>query len=486
MLSLGGVNKTFFYSEVFGRVFVIFAILTVLFTVFLLLSNKAHAANAGEFVHFRIDSELDVLIADKGTLTIRWTCGSGLGLVEDGTASESTNSPDGIVKVASASKEMTDAGCIFGTSDTITASSSIDGWVAREWSVALPASGSDPFTTRASMDFTIVVNGVDDELGTAIEFDSDPASASYSGTVASQSYSGGKKYIAGSTSGGTVTAEADGYVKATSSALAISSTASQSVDFGTGDDSSLDEDGLDFAHKIRVYESGGSFAGNKITAGTVTAGDSLGTTCTNNSDGNWYCAVPLADTETTAQFSQAGWVTKTATYSDRTTEAAAQTTADITPVTVPPSGGGGSPVVTPTPTPTVSTSPTPTPAVSSTPTPSVGSVKLYRKVSDPKVYVQGSDGTLTWVRTLEEFNAAGYNWADVQVISGEEFGKMRVGGHIKVVMSISFLRIRSGPSTADKIIGQVLPDQELKFTEMKNGWYKIDAGWVSGVYVKEF
>jgi uncharacterized protein YgiM (DUF1202 family) len=63
---------------------------------------------------------------------------------------------------------------------------------------------------------------------------------------------------------------------------------------------------------------------------------------------------------------------------------------------------------------------------------------------------------------------------------------MRVGGSVRVVKGIAFLRVRSGPSTASLVVGKVLPNQELKFTEIKNGWYHINSGWVSGAYAKEF
>src|SRR3989344_1240502 len=554
------MNNSTYASLSLGRIFAFFAVFAVMLAAFLLFSSEARADNdAGEFVWFRIDTELDDLLSEGGTLTIRWYCdgASSFGQVNDNTASESTNARDGIIKVASASAEMTAASCTIGGSETLRASASIDGWVVREWTNAsFPgASTSSPFTTYASLDFNIVINGVDDELGTAITLDGSSASASYNGTTASESYRGGKKYIAGSTSGGTVTAEADGYVKATSSGtLTVSGTASQSIDFGTGDDSDVDESGLSFGHKVRVYESGGDFTNNKFTTGTVTAGDSFGTTCTNNSDGNWYCSVPLANTETSAKFVLSGYVTTTATYADRSIGSAASNSADITPVTVTPGGGGGS---TPSPTPTPAPSPTPTPVVSVTPTPGVSvtptpvpgsAVKLYRKVSDPKVYVMGVDGMLTWVRTLEEFNAAGYKWSDVQLISGPEFAKFKMAsvsaaklirqennprvyakgsdggfrwvktlqefnangykweevqlvsgaelagyqiiGRIKVVSGIAFLRVRENPSTNTKVLGQVLPGQEIDFSNFENGWYKIkkdgkDWGWGFGGYAKE-
>lgn len=556
----------------FGRILVFFASLAVIFTVFLLLSNRAKAADDGEYVHFRIESELDVLIADQGTLTIRWYCDGAttFGEVNDDTASESTQDADGIVIVASNSSEMTDASCTIGESETLRASASIDGWVTREWTQAsFPgASTSAVFTTRASLDYTIVVSGVDDELGTAITLDGTSASVSYTGTVASQSYSGLKKYIAGSTSGGNVVAEADGYVKVTSTGtMTVSGTASQSIDFGTGDDSDVDESGLAFAHKINLggaYNSGSTQT--NITGATVTAGDDGGTTCTDNSDGDYYCAVPLAETGVAATASSIpfGGLTQTltCTYTDRDDETDAQTTCNIVATEASSAGGGGgggttatptpTPTLTPTPGTTVSPTPTPstTPGATASPTPLAGPVKLYRKVADPKVYVQGadglltwvrtledfnnagyswanvqvisgsefaklplasgetvpaqlfrkandpkvyvqgSDGTLTWVKTLEAFNAAGYNWADVKVISGEEFGKMMVGGQIKVVGNIAFLRVRGGPSTSNAILGTVKPGQVLQFYEWKNNWYKVKRddgtfGWVSGGYANE-
>lgn len=560
--------KIHIYPQTLGRIFVIFAVSAVLFTAFLLLSNRAHAADDGEYIFFRVDTELNVPNAKNTSnkVTVRWYCdgASTFGEVTDNTASESTDALDGIIKVASNSKEMTDSSCTIGASETLRASVSLDGWVTRSWTAAsFPgASTSVEFTQRASMDYTIVINGIADELGTALTLDGTTASATYSGTVASQSYSGGKRYIAGTTSAGTVTGGADGYVNRTSSALTISSTASQSVDFGTTDDSSLDESGLNFGHKISVTYAGGqassAVSGTNVIAGVVTAGDSLATGCTKGTGSNvgkWYCPVPLAHTATTANFRHDDLTPDpaTATYADRSSGADAQTTATISTSKKSTGGGGGTSIVvtpTPTPTPTVSITPTPTPGVTPTvtptPTPLIGPVKLYRKVADPKVYVlgaddmltwvrtledfnaagynwtdvqvisgpefaqlkispasvvsatlfrkandtkvyvQGSDGALTWVRTLEEFNTAGYNWADVQTISGEEFGKMMIGGQIKVVQGISFLRVRGGPSVSNAILGQVSPGQVLQFYEWNNGWYKINSGWVFGAYAQEF
>ena len=137
---------------------------------------------------------------------------------------------------------------------------------------------------------------------------------------------------------------------------------------------------------------------------------------------------------------------------------------------------------TPTPSPENEIVPTYTPAVTSG-----GTAKLFKKTNDQKVYVQKSDGTLSWVKTLNEFNSAGYSWSNVRTVSGTELVKMPIGGNVKVVNGISFLRVRSSSSTAGKIAGKVLPGQVLPFTQISsNGWYKISSGWVSGAYVKEY
>ena len=474
------------------------------FLYFFVSPDSALAADAGEFVFFRIDTEINVLNA-KG-VTVEWSCnGTASGSITEtagGIASESTQLIDGIVKVASASKEMTDATCIFNTSDTIKAKVSLGGWLTRRWSVLLPASTSSPFSTLASMDYTIRVNGVADELNTALTLNGTTASATYSGTVASQSYSnyGGtwRKYIAGSTAGGTVTGGADGYVnRATTNTLTISATASTSVDFGVTATTSLnDESGLLFGHKIQVYEVRTTFDTGKITSGTVTAGDSYGTTCTAGTGSNagyWYCPVPLANTETSAKFSgNSSYQTATTNYVDRSVGSDNQNSAVIAPHPAYSSGGGGG--LDPTPTPTPTPSPAPTPSSTPTPTPTttltpVTVVKLFRKANDPKVYVE-TNGTLTWIRTLEEFNAAGYQWKDVQVISGKEFAQLRIGGKLRVVRGIGYLRIRDLPSLRGKVVGRTLPNEEWDFDKKDGDWYKIkkdgkDVGWVFGKYVSE-
>ncbi len=524
MKLINQVDRTLNYPQVLGRFFIVFLFLAVLFTAFLLLSNKALANDGSkELVYFRIDTELDVLNS-KGVV-VSWTCGGSTasGSITDGTASESSLGDgvvqDGIVEVASSSKEMTDAGCIFNTSDTITAKVVLNGWVTRRWTASLPASSSAAFKTLASRDYLLVVSGAQDELGNSFNMASTSnatntfASASYAqttGDVASSSYHSNSWYVA-PTGDGTLYGGKNGYVNK-SSAVTWSSdyqTTSKSADFGTSTDSTYNGSALPFAvaATLNGTHSNGTTE-NNITGATVTAGDSNGTSCTGSS-GIYYCAVPLAHTGVIATVTALHGFTKTlsCTYTDRDDGNDAQSTCTISATEAVSAGsgdsgggggGGGTTTTTPTPTPTpeTSVSPSPTPSMMATPIPSVSpsavsvTYELYRKVNDPKVYVKGSDGTLSWVRTLADFNTAGYKWSNVKLISGSEFAKMRVGGRIKVVKNVSFLRVRSGPSTKNTVMGTVKPGQVLQFYEWNNGWYKIQNadgkfGWVFGGYASE-
>lgn len=53
-----------------------------------------------------------------------------------------------------------------------------------------------------------------------------------------------------------------------------------------------------------------------------------------------------------------------------------------------------------------------------------------------------------------------------------------------------WLNVREGPSTTYRRLRQVLPGETYPFTEVRDGWYRIELGegeygWVSGTYVKE-
>jgi hypothetical protein len=53
-----------------------------------------------------------------------------------------------------------------------------------------------------------------------------------------------------------------------------------------------------------------------------------------------------------------------------------------------------------------------------------------------------------------------------------------------------WLRVRSGPGTANEEVGRVDPGEEFPFIEEDNGWYKIEyedgqEGWISGTYAEK-
>lgn len=336
------------------------------------ISAGGTGLDTADYIYFRVDTELDVpAYYSTSGATIRWSCGTGLyGLVTDGTASDSDGAVNGVVQVASASAEMGDSESGCDVSDTLTGSASFSGWVTRNFT-ATAITNTANFTIRASMDYAITVTGVTNELGSTLTLNGTTASATYSTTVASQSYSGGKKYIAGTVSGGTVKGGANGYVNSTSSALTISATASTSTSFS-------------LSYGVKATLNGTTRTGqavSNITGATVTAGDNNTTSCT-GSGGSYYCAVPLAHTGTTATASNvSNGMTQnlTCTYTDRTTGGDAQSTCIIQanePTSGVTGGGGGGAISIPTtPVPEATTTPeaSPTPSVipEATPTPPV-------------------------------------------------------------------------------------------------------------------
>lgn len=114
----------------------------------------------------------------------------------------------------------------------------------------------------------------------------------------------------------------DGYV--TSAALATGTLSGGLTDL-TGSALSLN-----YAYKVSSITSERSVA---LTGGTVSAGDSFGTSCS-ESGGAYYCPVPLANTGVAARFVKDGYVTNSATNfaSDRTSATDAQVAASITNV----------------------------------------------------------------------------------------------------------------------------------------------------------
>ncbi len=183
-------------------------------------------------------------------------------------------------------------------------------------------------------------------------------------------------------------------------------------------------------------------------------------------------------------------------------------------------GGGTTTTSTATPTPTTSpavsvspaSSPTTTPAPTYTPVPvslpGASSAKLYRKVGDSKIYVVQANGLLKWVKSLDDFNLAGYRWQNVKVIPNKEFSKLKIDvgsnapvlatstplpvfSHLKIKSGIKFVNIRSVGSLKGKIVARALSGQEFEFSDFQNGWYSIkkdgkDLGWISGGYVSKF
>jgi len=148
-----------------------------------------------------------------------------------------------------------------------------------------------------------------------------------------------------------------------------------------------------------------------------------------------------------------------------------------TPVVVNPNVSYGTPSIFPLQT----TSPTPPPAVSS-------SVTLYRVPGDPRVYVI-KDGKKHWIKTAEEFNAAGYKWSDISEVAAETLVSYPEAQAAIVTVKINTpsLRIRTGNSATAKIIGYAKEGEIYTIIDENSGRYKIKTkagiiGWILGTY----
>lgn len=482
-------------------------------SLFLNVSSALAVIGEGD-IRIRVDDELGTAITGAN---VRIQCsGDTVLVVSDGGGNDS-NATAGIIDIASTSSGFTaesgGAGCATNSETITVASASFPGYVHPTSDIVTSYSTTALTDGGASLSFSLKVTVVNQELGTGLTINGTAASASVAGKTTT--YNGGSAYIPVKVSDGsfTLTAGADGYVNKTLTTITIASRSQQTAHFDDGTDAGANDwvgNVVTFAVKmvLTVVNRFGQTFSNK-TGATVTAGNSLGTSCTDNVTGSYYCAVPLNHTATTVSATLVGYGTNTATYTDRTVGSDAQGSTTIT-ITEGGASGGGSyttPTLTPSPAPTISAipvastpTPTPTPSIFTTPepvssptaTPTAVKAKLFRKVNDPKVYVQDLDGVLSWVKSLAEFNAAGYQWSDVKIISGKEFGQMKImaKGGVRVVKDLRWLNVRTGGSLKDKVIGKALAGQEFVFIEMANGWYKIQKdgsnwGWVSGRYVNE-
>lgn len=480
---------------------------------FLVGMNEVWALIGQGDIRVTVGTEIGAAGSRKGNAIVKIRCagGSGSYSVTDQTASDS-NTTAGIIDIASTAVGFTAAG--QANCDTqnewLAASVSLDGFVTASISRSLSnkytktIAADTPNSGVASLSFTIHVDGVKDELGNTITLDGTSASISYSGGTATVSYSGGKAYISLSPNDASpvASAGANGYVNKQIALSGIVSTASQSVVFQTGGSANFIGSGLTFAYKFNAY----TCCGTSPLSATLTAGNAFGTTCTQSGVGVYYCAVPPSHTGTKVRATKTGYDTTELTYALRASNHSAQITGNIYPTLNSGGGGGGggggTVAVSPTPTPVVAVAPTPTPSVSvapvsptatpvatSSPVSGVSVVKLFRKVNDPKVYVQKSDGTVTWVKTLDEFNSAGYKWSDVKQISGKDFSKLVITGKLKVKKGIR-LNVRDGASFRGKVIIRISSGESYDKKGASGVWFKIMLpdgrdGWIHSSYVSE-
>lgn len=120
----------------------------------------------------------------------------------------------------------------------------------------------------------------------------------------------------------------------------------------------------------------------------------------------------------------------------------------------------------------------------------VGSVKLIRVAGDPRVYVL-HNSKKTHVKSAEEFNAAGYKWENIVLVSQAEIDSYAEDGSTsgkKVTITSLWLRVRGSGTINSAELARVNKNESYSVLDEKNGWYKIQTGkgitgWISGAYV---
>jgi len=118
--------------------------------------------------------------------------------------------------------------------------------------------------------------------------------------------------------------------------------------------------------------------------------------------------------------------------------------------------------------------------------------ELIRAIGDSKVY-RVKDGKKEWIKSAEEFNAAGYDWNNIQNVTPDTLATYTdaqlADALVKIVNAMN-LRVRSADSSQSAVLDTVKNSEVYQIVEKKNGWYKIKTkhgkeGWISGKYAKE-
>jgi hypothetical protein len=195
----------------------------------------------------------------------------------------------------------------------------------------------DPATTATTTPVTIsgsaaglvtmlkISSFMDELAGSIMPITSSPFSVSGALNLISQRYSSGAWYVAASSTdavGGTLIASKDGYVTESTDLVLTSTTSQKTFNVGSSNGSDYNIIGLPFALKVTAIQSKN---GAGLSGATVTAGNSYGTTCSEyGSTGVYYCAIPLADSDTSVQTAKSGYTTNTMAYVDRSVATDAQ------------------------------------------------------------------------------------------------------------------------------------------------------------------
>lgn len=126
-------------------------------------------------------------------------------------------------------------------------------------------------------------------------------------------------------------------------------------------------------------------------------------------------------------------------------------------------------------------------SVVSIPTASTQTPTLIRLAGNHRVYVI-ENGKRRWIKTAQEFIAAGYDWKKITDVSVGQFAAYSEVSEANVKIAIGTLNVRSLPSLKGKILTKVRKNSVYPIVSEQQDWIKIKLsngteGWVFSQYI---
>jgi len=119
----------------------------------------------------------------------------------------------------------------------------------------------------------------------------------------------------------------------------------------------------------------------------------------------------------------------------------------------------------------------------------VGLARLIKVAGDPRVYALRNNKK-QHIKSAEEFISAGYKWENIILVSEAEINSYAEEGVFSgktIIVIPAWLRVRALNTVKSAELGRVNKNEKYSVLDEKDGWYKIQTsngviGWVSGAY----